>query len=124
MGDRLLNLLPAFRIPASGILALAGRVLAFLAWLVLFAVLTVLRLMVVVFLRLLRPFVLTGLFLAIIGGVGMTIAFALWHHWQDAMQAALVLLVSSAAFVLYSCLAIKIDPQHFEPTPPAWWWRY
>ncbi len=79
MGDRLLNL-PAFRIPASGILALAGRVLAFLAWLVLLAVLTVLRLMVVVFLRLLRPFVLTGLFLAIIGGVGMTIAFALWHH--------------------------------------------
>ena len=123
MGDRLLNL-PAFHSPASGAVALAGRVLAFLAWLVLLVILTALRLVVVVFLRLLRPFVLTGLFLAIIGGVGMTMGFALWHHWQDAMQATLVVLVSSAAFVLYSCLAMKIDPQHFEPTPPAWWRRY
>lgn len=87
-------------------------------------VLTALWLVAVVFLRLLRPFILTGLFLAIIGGIGMTIGFGYWHHWHDAMQAALVLIISSAAFVLYSCLAVKIDPQHFEPKPPAWWWRY
>jgi hypothetical protein len=122
MGDRLLNL-SAFRVPASGILALAGRFLAFLAWLMLLVALAALRL-VVVFLRLLRPFILAGLFLAIIGGIGMTIGFGYWHHWQDAMQAAFVTLVSSMAFVLYSCLAIKVESHNFDPTPPAWWWRY
>ncbi len=123
MGDRLFSL-PAFRIPASGILALAGRFLAFLAWLMLLVALAALRLVVVVFLRLLRPFILAGLFLAIVGGIGMTIGFGYWHHWQDAMQAAFVTFVSSVAFVMYSCLAIKVDPQHFDPKPPSWWWRY
>lgn len=123
MNDRLLNL-PALRIPARGVLAVAGRFLAFLAWLVLVVVLAALRLVMVVFLRLLRPFILTGLFLTIIGGIGTTTVFGFWHHWQDAMQSALVAVFSAIVFVLYSCLAIKIDPQHFELRMPAWWWRY
>ncbi len=74
----------------------------------------------VVFLRLLRPFILTGLFLTIIGGMGMTTVFGFWHHWQDAMQSALVTMFSAVVLVLYSCLAIKIDPQHREYRMPAW----
>ncbi len=123
MSDRLLNL-PALRAPARGVLALAGRFLAFLAWLVLVVVLAALRLVAVVFLRLLRPFILTGLFLTIIGGVGTTAVFAFWHHWQDAMQSGLVTMISAMAMVLYSSLAIRLDPQHFENRIPAWWWRY
>lgn len=123
MGDRLFNL-PRFYTPARAALALAGRVLAFLAWVVAFVALTALRVVVVVFLRLLRPFILTGLVLAIVGGVGMTIGFACWHHWQDAMQAALVVFVAATTFVLYSALAMKIDPQHFDNTSPTWLSRY
>lgn len=123
MGDGLFNL-PDFHIPARDALALAGRVLAFLAWVVALVALTALRVVVVVFLRLLRPFILTGLFLAIVGGVGMATGFAYWHHWQDAMQAALVVFVCATVFMLYSCIAMKIDPQRFENTSPAWWCRY
>ncbi len=120
MSDRLLNL-PALRIPARGVLALAGRFLAFLAWLVLVVLLAALRLVMVVFLRLLRPFILTGLFLAIIGGIGTTTVFGFWHHWQDAMQSALVTMFSAVVLVLYSYLALKIDPQNLEHSIPAWW---
>ena len=123
MSDRLLSL-PAFRVPASGILALAGRCLAFLTWLTLLVILTALRLVVVLFLRLLRPFILVGLFLTIIGGVGVTIAFSHGHHWQDAMQSAFVTAFAASVFVLYSCLAVKLDPQHFDNRVPSWWLRY
>ncbi len=123
MSDRLLNL-PTLRIPARGVLALAGRFLAFLAWLVLVVLLAALRLVMAVFLRLLRPFILTGLFLTIIGGIGTTAVFGFWHHWHDAMQSALVTVFSATVFVLYSWLATIIDPQHFEQKIPAWWWRY
>lgn len=120
MSDRLLNL-PAARNPARGVLALAGRLLAFLAWLGLVVLLAALRLVMVVFLRLLRPFILTGLFLTIIGGIGTTTVFGFWHHWQDAMQSALVTGFSATVFTLYSYLTLKIDPQHFEHRMPAWW---
>ena len=123
MGDSLFNL-PGLHNPARGALALAGRVLAFLAWVVALVALTALRVVVAVFLRLLRPFILGGLFLGIIGGIGMTTGFAYWHHWQDAMQAALLVFVCAIVLVLYSCIATTIDPQHFDNTPPAWWWRY
>ena len=123
MSDRLLNL-PILRIPARGVLALAGRFLAFLAWLVLVVLLAALRLVMAVFLRLLRPFILTGLFLTIIGGIGTTAVFGFWHHWQDAMQSAFVTALSAAVFVLYSWVVTKIDPQHFEQRMPAWWWRH
>ena len=123
MSDELFNL-PRLHIPARSILALAGRILAFLARVVAFVAMTALRVIVVVFMRLLRPFILTGLFLAITGGVGMTIGFACWHHCQDVMQAALVVFVSATFFVVYSVVAIKVDPQHFESTQPTWWWRY
>ena len=123
MSDRLLNH-PTLRIPARGVLALAGRFLSFLAWLVLVVLLAALRLVMAVFLRLLRPFILTGLFLTIIGGIGATAVFGFWHHWQDAMQSALVTVLSVAVLVLYSWLATKIDPQHFEQRMPDLWWRY
>ena len=74
MSDRLLSH-PTLRIPAKGVLALAGRFLSFLAWLVLVVLLAALRLVMAVFLRLLRPFILTGLFLTIIGGIGTTAVF-------------------------------------------------
>lgn len=123
MGDGLFNL-PTYRNPARGFPALAGRVLAFLAWLIVFVALSALRFVVVVCLRLLRPFILFGMLLAIVGGIGTAIVFAYGYHWQDAMRAAFVVLFSSIVFILYSFLVTKIDPKHFENAESNRWLIY
>jgi hypothetical protein len=118
MGDRLFSL-PAFRSPARSALPLAGRLLAFPARMLALVVLTALRLIAVLILRLLRPFIVTLLFLAIVGGIGAGLVFAYSHHGQDAMQAVLVTFLCSIALVLYYNLYVAIDTQNFENRTPV-----
>lgn len=80
--------------------------------------------LVVVILRLLRPFLMVPLLLVMIGGVGTACVFASACRWGDAAEAGAVAMASAALLVTYSLAAIRIDPNHFEPKPIPSWRRY
>jgi drug/metabolite transporter (DMT)-like permease len=109
MRDELRKLFP-LRSPRQGSAALAGgllRAVVFIAW-------VALRMMVIVPLRLLRPFIMWPLVLVMLGGMGFAFAFAASGHWHDAARAGLVAFVAAAALGLYSALVQVIDPGHFN----------
>ena len=105
--------LPALRHPCHGVAVLAGRVLRA----VLAAVLVAFWVLLVLALRLLRPFIMWPLVLACIGGMAVTAGFAASHMWVDAARAGSATLVSALALSLYSVLAQMIDPEHFDQAP-------
>ncbi|NPD70352.1 hypothetical protein HN018_28200 (plasmid) [Lichenicola cladoniae] len=79
------------------------------------------RVPVVVVLRLLRPFIMFPLLLAMIGGLGAAIVFAWGHHWLDAGRAGLVVFVCALLLAVYSRAAVWIDPEHFDDrNGPSW----
>lgn len=121
MNNRLLNH-PALRVPASGIVAVAGLCLAYPARLLVLVVSMALWLVAVLILRLLRPFVVTLLLLAIVGGIGAGLVFAYSHHWQDAMQATLITILCAVVFIAYCTLLSVVDEDHFKSNVPTWWW--
>lgn len=101
------------RFPAQGV-TLAGRQLHAILRPLAFAMLLGLRVLVTVLLRLLRPFVMWPLLLAMIGGICVAFAFAASSMWHDAMRAGLVAFVAAVVLGLYSMLVQMIDPEHFN----------
>lgn len=77
----------------------------------------------IMFLRITKPLILYPLVLAMIGGVGATIAFGLNHHWTDAAEAFSVGLAAWVVTTAYAALARRLDPTFFDVSPlPPWWW--
>lgn len=109
--------LPALRHPRQGAVALAGRVLRMVSRAVLVAVLVAFRVLMVLLLRVLRPFIMWPLMLACIGGLAVTVGFAVSHMWVDAVRAGSATLMSALALGGYSMLVRTIDPEHFDQVP-------
>lgn len=117
MRDELLN--RPLRFCVYGV-ALAGRQLGIILLTMAYVVLIGLRFLVVVMLRLLRPFIMWPLLLAMVGGVVVAIGFAASGMWDDAMRAGRAALVSAVVFSLYSALVRRIDPEHFDYPVVTW----
>lgn len=84
---------------------------------VLGAVLVACRVLLVLLLRVLRPFIVLPLLMGCLGGMGATAWFAASHMWADAMRAGFVTMVCALMFGLYSAAAQAIDAGHFDQVP-------
>lgn len=109
--------LPALRYPHQGVAALVGRVLRMVSAAVLVAVLAAFRMLTVLLLQVLRPFIVWPLMLACVGGMAATVGFAASRSWVDAARAGSATLTSALVLGLYSRLAQTIDPEHFDRVP-------
>lgn len=103
------SVFPFSLLPDRG-LALVGQRLAYDLALVL---ITAVRVMAVVVLRLLRPFVMFPLLLVMIGGLSTAFVFAWRHNWRDAGEAGLIAFVCAVLLTVYSITALRLDPEHF-----------
>ena len=107
-----------FHAAGQGI-ALAGlRLACCLAMVVLAAV----RLVVVM--RLVQPFLVLPLLLAMVGGIGAAAVFASGNHWLDAAKAGTVAVGCAVLLMGYSLAAVWLDPEHFAQRPVPSWRRY
>lgn len=103
MGDK------PFDVPLRLVAGLAGLLL------------TALRLVLAIVLRVVRPFIVLPLLLVIVGGIGAGLVFGYGHHWQDAARAVFVSVGSAVLLMAYSVAATWVDPGHFvQPPIPAW----
>ena len=80
-------------------------------------VLVACRVLLVLMLRVLRPFIMWPLTLACIGGMAVTLGFAAGRMWVDTARAGSATLTSALVLGLYSMLAQTIDPEHFDQAP-------
>ncbi len=87
------------------------------ALIVLGAVLMACRVLLVLVLRVLRPFIVWPLLMGCLGGMGATACFAASQMWADAMRAGFVAMVCALLFGLYSAAAQAIDAGHFDQVP-------
>lgn len=84
---------------------------------VLGAVLVACRVLLVLLLRVLRPFITWPLLIGCLGGMGATVGFAASHMWADAMRAGFVTMACALMLGLYSAAAQAIDADHFDQVP-------
>lgn len=94
-----------------------GYVLRTASLIVLGAVLIACRVLLVLLLRVLRPFITVPLLMGCLGGMGATVGFTVSHMWADAMRAGFVTMVCALMFGLYSAGAQAIDAGHFDQVP-------
>ena len=94
-----------------------GHLLRVALLIVLGAVLVACRVLLVLVLRVLRPFITWPLLLGCLGGMGATAGFAASQMWADAMRAGFVTMVCALMFGLYSAAAQAIDAGHFDQVP-------
>ena len=87
-------------------------------------VLTAVRLLLLVVLRLVQPFLVLPLLLAMVGGVGAAAVFASGNHWLDAAKAGMVAVGCAVLLMAYSSAAVWLDPEHFAQRPVPSWRRY
>ncbi len=117
--------LSTHRSTCQGVKALAGRVLLTLLWVAAGAVLVALRVLLVLLLRVLRPFIIWPLLMACLGGMAATVGFAVSHMWADAMRAGFVTLTCALILGLYSAGMQAIDAGHFDQVASRlrrpWW---
>lgn len=77
--------------------------------------LAVLRVIAVLFLRILRPVIMWPLLLGTVGCAVATLAFAAGGNWHDAARMAGAAFAVTVLLIGYSALAQRIDPEHFAP---------
>ena len=109
--------LPALRYPRQGAIAFAGRVLRAVLLALARAMLIAFRVLLVVLLRVLRPFITWPLVLGCVGGMVATLIFAASHLWVDAARAGVATFACALTLGMYSMLAQTIDPEHFNQMP-------
>ncbi len=96
-----------------------------LLWVVAWTVLVALRVLLVLLLRVLRPFITWPLLMACLGGMAATVGFAVSYMWADAMRAGFMTLTCALILGLYSAGVQAIDAGHFDQVPSRshWpWW--
>ncbi len=96
-----------------------------LLWIVAGAVLVAFQVLLVLLLRVLRPFITWPLLMGCVGGMAATLGFAVTHMWADAMRAGFVTLTCALILGLYSAAVQAIDAGHFDQVPSRsrWpWW--
>ncbi len=107
---------------------IAGRRIALaglrMVWGLAMVMLTAVRLLLIVVLRLVQPFLVLPLLLAMVGGVGAAAVFGLGNHWLDAAKAGTVAIGCAVLLMAYSLAAVWLDPEHFAPRPVPSWRRY
>lgn len=79
------------------------------------ALLAVLRVIAVLFLRILRPVIMWPLMVGTLGCAVATLAFAAGGNWPDAARMAGATLAVTVLLIGYSALVQRIDPEHFAP---------
>ena len=108
----------------QGFTALAGRVSLVLLWAVVTAVLVALRVLLVLVVVVLRPFITWPLMAACLGGIGATVAFVVRRMWHDALRAGFVTLICALVFALYAAAAEFVAPGVFDQVHirrSPWW---
>ncbi len=111
MRDKLFDWTPGFAAQIIGAVAWCIRAALFA---VAVAVVGAFYVLTVLFLRLLRPFIMWPLTLGMIGGVLVGIYFASNGMWHDAMRAGFVAVITAMIFAVYAVLVQMIDPEHFD----------
>ena len=79
-----------------------------------------LRVLLLIALRMVRPFVMLPLLIAAVGGMCVTLGFGYAGHWHDAARAAAATLTAAIILGLYSRLADWLDPGHFGRHARDW----
>ena len=79
-----------------------------LAWTTLLATSTIV-------LTLARPFLTLAFAIGFVAGMAVAATFAIDGRWSDAVAAALISLLSGAAFAVYASVATRLDPKFFRP---------
>lgn len=105
------------RSTCQGVKALAGRLLTVLLWAVAGAVMVAFRVLLVLLLRVLQPFVTWPLLAGCLGGMGATAGFAAAQMWGDALRAGFVTLTCALIFGLYAAAVQAIIPEFFDQAP-------
>lgn len=117
MHDRPIGLLhAASRALASAVLRLAYELAVLL--------LTTMRALLVAVLRLLRPFLMLPLLLAMVAGTGIAVAYACESRWLDTTRALMAAIGCAALLAVYTRAAVWLDPEHFARWPVLSWRRY
>ena len=105
---------PDHRSTCRGLVALAGRALL---WAVAGAVLVAVRVLLVLLLQVLHPFVTWPLLAGCLGGMGATAGFAAAQMWGDALRAGFVTLTCALIFGLYAAAVQAIIPGTLDQVP-------
>lgn len=75
------------------------------------------RVLLVLLLRVLQPFITWPLLAGCLGGMGATAGFAVTQMWGDALQAGFVTLTCALIFGLYTAAVQAIVPEAFDQVP-------